>query len=85
VEATLKGSRSALLQQRFTPVKSIERFLMTDHEIVTLYDSTNITLSDLSIRSGRSVEELKALLMETGDPFEEPFDDPARFKLKRYF
>ena len=58
---------------------------MTDYEIVTLYDSTNITLADLSLRSGRSVEELKALLMETGDPFEEPFDDPARFKLKRYF
>ena len=58
---------------------------MTDYEIVTLYDSTNITLADLSLRTGRSVAELKKLLMETGDPFEEPFDDPARFKLKRYF
>jgi len=36
---------------------------MTDDEIVDLFDSTNITLAELSLRSGRSVDELKALLM----------------------
>jgi len=36
---------------------------MTDQEIIDLFDSTNITLSELSRRSGRSVPALKKLLM----------------------
>lgn len=36
---------------------------MTDNEIVSLFDSTNITLAELSLRSSRSVDELKTLLM----------------------
>ena len=36
---------------------------MTDQEIIDLFDSTNITLADLAMRSGRSVAELKKLLM----------------------
>jgi hypothetical protein len=36
---------------------------MTDQDIIDLFDSTNITLADLALRSGRSVEELKKLLM----------------------
>ena len=36
---------------------------MTDQQIVDLFDSTNITLPDLSRISGRSVPALKKLLM----------------------
>ncbi len=36
---------------------------MTDQEIIDLFDSTNITLSALAMRSGRTVSELKKLLM----------------------
>ena len=36
---------------------------MTDQEIIDLFDSTNITLSELSRRSGRPVPALKKLLM----------------------
>lgn len=36
---------------------------MTDQDIIDLFDGTNITLADLALRSGRSVEELKKLLM----------------------
>ena len=36
---------------------------MTDEQIIDLFDSTNITLAELSRRSGRSVEYLKNLLM----------------------
>ena len=36
---------------------------MTDQEIIDLFDSTNITLERLSIISGRSVSDLKTLLM----------------------
>tara|TARA_R100001126_G_scaffold93040_2_gene63258 strand:- start:124 stop:246 length:123 start_codon:yes stop_codon:yes gene_type:complete len=36
---------------------------MTDQEIIDLFDSTNITLAELSRRSGRSVADLKKLLM----------------------
>ena len=36
---------------------------MTDQEIIDLFDSTNITLAALAMRSGRSVAELKKLLM----------------------
>jgi hypothetical protein len=36
---------------------------MSDQEIIDLFDSTNITLVQLSTLSGRSVAELKKLLM----------------------
>jgi predicted HTH domain antitoxin len=36
---------------------------MTDSQIIDLFDSTNITLAELSRRSGRDVEYLKNLLM----------------------
>ena len=36
---------------------------MTDQQIIDLFDSTNITLAALAMRSNRTVEELKKLLM----------------------
>ena len=36
---------------------------MSDAEIIELFDTTNITLAELSARSGRSIKALKALLM----------------------
>lgn len=36
---------------------------MSDQEIISLFDSTNITLARLSAISGRSVADLKKLLM----------------------
>lgn len=36
---------------------------MTDYQIIELFDSSNITLAELSALSGRSVADLKALLM----------------------
>jgi predicted HTH domain antitoxin len=36
---------------------------MSDQEIIDMFDSTNITLAQLSTLSGRSVDELKKLLM----------------------
>jgi|DEB0MinimDraft_3_1074331.scaffolds.fasta_scaffold388860_1 hypothetical protein len=36
---------------------------MTDCEIISLFDSTNITLAELSAVSGRTVADLKRLLM----------------------
>lgn len=36
---------------------------MTDQQIIDLFESTNITLQRLSQRSGRSVKELKKLIM----------------------
>jgi hypothetical protein len=36
---------------------------MSDAEIIDLFDTTNITLAELSSRSGRSIKDLKALLM----------------------
>lgn len=36
---------------------------MTNDEIIDLFDSTNITLGELSAITGRSVKELKNLLM----------------------
>lgn len=36
---------------------------MTDQEIIDMFDSTNITLANLAMRSGRTVAELKKLLM----------------------
>jgi hypothetical protein len=36
---------------------------MTDQEIISLFDSTNITLAELSAACGRSVPALKKLLM----------------------
>tara|TARA_R100001369_G_scaffold16369_1_gene31383 strand:+ start:177 stop:290 length:114 start_codon:yes stop_codon:yes gene_type:complete len=36
---------------------------MTDEQIIDLFDSTNITLADLAMRSNRTVKELKKLLL----------------------
>ena len=36
---------------------------MSDQQIINLFDRTNITLAELSARSGRSVADLKKLLM----------------------
>jgi hypothetical protein len=36
---------------------------MNDQQIIDLFDSTNITLAQLSALSGRSVPQLKKLLM----------------------
>lgn len=36
---------------------------MTNDEIIDLFDSTNITLGELSAITGRSVSELKNILM----------------------
>ena len=36
---------------------------MTDADIISLYDSSNITLYQLSIISGRTINQLKRLLM----------------------
>ena len=38
-------------------------YIMTDQEIIALFDSTNITLAELAIQSGRSVAALKQLLL----------------------
>lgn len=36
---------------------------MTDQDIIDLFDSTNITLRELANRSGRTVKQLKSILM----------------------
>ena len=36
---------------------------MTDQQIIDLFDSSNITLRELAVLSGRSVADLKVLLM----------------------
>jgi hypothetical protein len=36
---------------------------MTDADIIDLYDSSNITLYQLSVISGRTISQLKRLLM----------------------
>mgnify|MGYP003705448129 FL=1 len=36
---------------------------MTIDEIIDLFDSTNITLGELSVITGKSVKELKNILM----------------------
>lgn len=36
---------------------------MTDQQIIDLFDSSNITLRELAAISGRSVADLKVLLM----------------------
>lgn len=36
---------------------------MTDQQIVDLFESTNMTLQSLSHRTGKSVNELKKLIM----------------------
>lgn len=41
----------------------METCKMTDEQIIELFDATNITLSELSQLSGRSVADLKKLLM----------------------
>lgn len=37
---------------------------MSNQEIIDLFDSTNITLAELAAISGRSIKQLKKLLME---------------------
>jgi len=37
---------------------------MTDQDIIDLFDSTNITLAELARMSGRSIRELKRILLE---------------------
>jgi len=37
---------------------------MTDADIIDLYDSSNITLYQLSVSRGRTINQLKRLLME---------------------
>ena len=39
---------------------------MTDQQIIDLFDSTNITLAELSRKSGRSVADLRKILMNGG-------------------
>jgi predicted HTH domain antitoxin len=36
---------------------------MTDQDIIELFDSTNITLKELSDITGRTIKELKSILM----------------------
>jgi hypothetical protein len=36
---------------------------MTDQQVTDLFDSSNITLGELAARSGRSLQELKDLLI----------------------
>jgi predicted HTH domain antitoxin len=36
---------------------------MTNQDIIDLFDSTNITLSELSRITGRTIKELKSILM----------------------
>jgi len=36
---------------------------MTDADIIALYDNSNITLRQLSVISGRTIDQLKRLLM----------------------
>ena len=57
-------SRHAAKPQRWG-LKQTNRkyYMMTDDEIIHLFDSTNITLARLALISGRSVAQLKKLLM----------------------
>lgn len=36
---------------------------MTDEEIIEIYDCSNVTLYQLSVITGRTIAELKSLLM----------------------
>ena len=36
---------------------------MTDQELIDMFDSTNITLAELARMSGRSVKDIKKILM----------------------
>ena len=44
-------------------IKSIRRATVSDQKIIELFDSSNITLQELAEVSGRSVAQLKKLLM----------------------
>ena len=44
-------------------IKSIRRATVSDQKIIELFDSSNITLQELAEISGRSVAQLKKLLM----------------------
>lgn len=52
---------------------------MTDIEIIDLFDQTNITLRRLSEISGRSVEDLKLLLMDPDPKWVVTLNDPKGF------
>lgn len=40
---------------------------MTDQQIIDWFDCSNITIAELARMSGRSVQEIKALLMKEYD------------------
>ena len=42
---------------------ALEDFKVSDYQIIDLFDSTNITLRELSRITGQTVSELKALLL----------------------
>ena len=52
---------------------------MTDIEVIDLFDQTNITLRRLSEISGRSVEDLKLLLMDPDPKWGVTLNDPKGF------
>ena len=41
---------------------------MTDNEILELFETTNITLAELSLKTGRSIQILKRLIMNAPAP-----------------
>ena len=41
---------------------------MTDNEILELFETTNITLAELSLKTGRSIQILKRLIMKAPAP-----------------
>jgi hypothetical protein len=56
--------RRVMIREFLLSVYIIERKRMTDKEIIAYYDRYwNITLSELSRMSGRTVKELKSLLL----------------------
>lgn len=55
-----RKKRSKTSQQQHLDARMLQ---MTDQQIIDLFDSSNITLRELAAISGRSVAELKALLM----------------------
>jgi len=38
-------------------------YIMTDEDIKAYYDSSNITLAELSVITGKTVKQLKTILM----------------------
>jgi len=62
-DGPLDTGRNAPLGRHGNPPETIWSPAMSDIEIISLFDSTNITLAALSAVSGRSVADLKNLLM----------------------